>query len=169
MKPAITFVAGSLVPAIAIFALGGTPLACFVAGCLTAVIPALLFARKLGGWLCRLADGIDAVRGVSGIPARSSGALAGEGAGYLGAENPGRPLVGGISHAGTKPPAPALTVVRRGPPTHTTSADNTTPEANELETALINLQVPKKQAKSIAQKYGPGLEHFNEAVQMARG
>lgn len=146
MKPALAFVSGSLVPAIAIFCLGGNSRACLVAGCLTAVIPALLFARKVGGWLYWVADATDGVRGVCG--------------------RAGCNVV--LLRRSDISPARPLTVVRRGPKTNTTSADNTTLEANELETALINLQVPKKQAKSIAQKLGPGLDRFNEAVNMAR-
>lgn len=197
MKPAIAFFSGSLVPAIAIFWLGGTPLACFVAGCLTAVIPALLFARKLGGWLYWVDDAVDALRRVrTGFPAPVSHRLGnsyqahgrseqcpsvGHASGGEDASNCGQPgqlaahspdAGGNRAHSGAprmrvETPRPIL--IRRGPRTHTTSAADTTLEVNELETALINLNVPKKQAKSIAAKLGPGLEHFAEAVNLARG
>jgi hypothetical protein len=64
-RMALAFISGSLVPAIAIFCLGGDSRACLVAGALAVLVPALLFARKVGGWLYWVADAVDAVRGVS--------------------------------------------------------------------------------------------------------
>jgi hypothetical protein len=150
MKPAIAFVSGSLVPAIAIFCLGGSARACLIAGCLAAVIPALLFARKVGRWLYWVADAVDAVRGVS------------------------------VSRERNRVQAPhvpdgerlrsTLTVVRRGPKTYTTSAANSTLEAKELASALINLGTSRLRANQIAQQVGPGSfeERLRAAVQMAR-
>ena len=131
-KVSLAFFSGSLVPAIAIFALGGTSRACLFAGAFLVIVPALLFARKVAGWLCWVADAVDAVRGVSVRP------------------------------------GPQL--VRSVPAKQSKSTVDTSPEAKQLETALINLGLDKKEAVLIVQKTGPGTfeARFKEAVNLAR-
>jgi hypothetical protein len=145
-----TFFLGSLVPAAAILLLGGSSAACLFAGMLVLLIPALLFARMVAGWLYWLADAVDAVRGLSG---RRAMVVAGE--------IPERSW----SHETARRP----TRINRKPPTPAPSEDESHAggQDKEIVSALVNLGMPRKQAQTAAaQTTGSFAERIARATRM---
>jgi hypothetical protein len=147
-KVSLAFFSGSLVPATAIFLLGGTSQACLVAGMLLVLIPALLFAREVGDWLYWVADAVEAVRGVQA----SKGTLRRE---HLQSQAASR-ITG--EAAGENYPRRRVAVMS-GPST----------SDKELESALVNLGCPKGKARLIASKIPAGTfeERLRQATKLA--